>query len=592
MGFTVTVMLGTAIAIKAGKNTRTSVFLDLRALAAARPGDRAKLLREGADRGQLPERVAAALSAATDEGSLAAALRPIVDERGSPGGQRALPGTPLLQPTDERRRTGSHYTPRSLTEPIVLHALAPAFERIGPDAEPEAVLAPKICDPARGSGAFLVEAYRQLAARLAMAWARHPGTRPAIPPDEDEDLLARRLVAQRCLYGVDRNPMATDLARLSLWLATLARDHEFTFLDHALKTGDSLVGLARGQIGALTWGDGRQESLFGQLVAGRVAEALKAREEIREAPDDVERAVQEARYERLEKRIDDARRLADAIVGIFFAHGRPWAREAARRELEDLGGRHDLTLWARVAEFATSLRQGPHPLRPFHWEIEFPEAFAGAAPGFDSIVGNPPFAGKNTVTASNRPGYLAWLQTVHARLAADGSRGCPRQRRPRGALLPPCLHAPAPGRRLRPDRDQYDPPGRHPRHGPARDPRGGWHNHPRRAPPEVAGRGRRGRLDRPRPQGSGLWLGRAGRPSGRADHGVPVPQRRRCRPRPPRRQRGQELRRQLCARHGVHVRRHRPEGRSELTRRDAAAHREIPTLVTPDGSMLTAQPEG
>ena len=105
--------------------------------------------------------------------------------------------------------------------------LEPSFERIGADAMPDDVLALKVCDPAMGSGAFLVEACRQLATRLVAAWVKHPGTRPAIPPDEDEDLLARRLVAQRCLYGVDRNPLAVDLARLSLWLATLARDHEF-----------------------------------------------------------------------------------------------------------------------------------------------------------------------------------------------------------------------------------------------------------------------------------------------------------------------------------------------------------------------------
>jgi type II restriction/modification system DNA methylase subunit YeeA len=74
-----------------------------------------------------------------------------------------------------------------------------------------------------------------------------------LPADEDEDLHARRLVALRCLYGVDKNPMATDLAKLSLWLATLARDHEFTFLDHALKSGDSLVGLTREQIAAVHW---------------------------------------------------------------------------------------------------------------------------------------------------------------------------------------------------------------------------------------------------------------------------------------------------------------------------------------------------
>lgn len=139
-----------------------------------------------------------------------------------------------MQPTDERRRTGSHYTPRSLTEPIVRHALEPAFERIGADAKPDDVLALKVCDPAMGSGAFLVEACRMLAARLVKAWAKWPETRPTIPADEDEELHARRLVAQRCLYGVDKNPMATDLAKLSLWLATLARDHEFEFVDHAL----------------------------------------------------------------------------------------------------------------------------------------------------------------------------------------------------------------------------------------------------------------------------------------------------------------------------------------------------------------------
>lgn len=413
MGFTVTAMSGPALAIKAGKNNRTPVFVDLRALAAAAGKDRAKLLREGADRGQLPARVAADLAAARDEATLAAALRPIVDERGSPGGRAMPPGTPLLQPTDERRRTGSHYTPRSLTEPIVRHALAPAFERIGPDARPDAVLALKVCDPAMGSGAFLVEACRQLAARLVAAWARHPGTRPEIPPDEDEDLLARRLVAQRCLYGVDRNPMATDLARLSLWLATLARDHEFTFLDHALKVGDSLVGLTREQTVALGWGDGRQGSLFGMVVSERVAEALKARAEIREAPDDVARAVQEARHRSLEQRLDDARRLADAVVATFFAHDRPKKREAARRELEDLGGRDANAAWARIGELAASLRQGSHPLRPFHWEIEFPEVFASAEPGFDAIVGNPPFAGKNTLIASHREHYPDWLRTVH-----------------------------------------------------------------------------------------------------------------------------------------------------------------------------------
>ena len=230
---------GPSIAIKAGKNNGTPLFVDLAALERFRKGkDRVKSLKEDHGRAALNRAQTEAVEAASDARAMAEALRPIVDERGSPGGAVAQIGTPLLQPTDERRRSGSHYTPRDLTNPIVEHALTPAFERLGEHATPEQVLMLKVCDPAMGSGAFLVEACRQLAARLVAAWARHHGTRPPIPPDEDEELLARRLVAQRCLYGVDRNPLAVDLARLSLWLATLARDHEFTFLDHALKAGD------------------------------------------------------------------------------------------------------------------------------------------------------------------------------------------------------------------------------------------------------------------------------------------------------------------------------------------------------------------
>lgn len=412
MGFTVLTLPGPALAIKAGKNNRTPVFLDLDALAAKKGAERAKFLKDEADRGQLPAKVAQALSAARDAPAIAEALRPIVDERGSPHGP-VPPGTPLLQPTDERRRTGSHYTPRSLTEPIVRHALEPAFNRIGEEARPEDVLALKVCDPAMGSGAFLVEACRQLATRLVQAWTKHQGTRPEIPPDEDEDLLARRLVAQRCLYGVDKNPMATDLARLSLWLATLARDHEFTFLDHALKTGDSLVGLTRAQIGALTWGDDRQDSAMSGFVRGRVAEAVQTRAEIRDAPDDVARAIQEARHLTLEGRMADVRALGDAVLACFFGHDKARAREGARQRLAVMPGGND-AMWAEVRRLAATLGHGAHPLRPFHWEVEFPEVFAGAVPGFDAMVGNPPFAGKNTLINGSREHYLDWLQTLHA----------------------------------------------------------------------------------------------------------------------------------------------------------------------------------
>jgi hypothetical protein len=95
-----------------------------------------------------------------------------------------------------------------------------------------------------GSGAFLVAVCRYLAGLLVQAWEDKdgPGFPPEFQEDWDKDLYARRLIAQRCLYGVDKNPFAVNLAKLSLWLVTLSKDLPFTFVDHALKCGDSLVG--------------------------------------------------------------------------------------------------------------------------------------------------------------------------------------------------------------------------------------------------------------------------------------------------------------------------------------------------------------
>src|SRR6202047_4540568 len=154
-----------------------------------------------------------------------------------------------------------------------------------------------------GSGAFLVEACRAIGEPLVKAPGKNQGKQQTTPGDEDEALHARRLVAQRCLYGVDKNPGAVDLARLSLWLATLARGPEVTFLDHALKCGDSLVGLTTAQIAAANWDESRPGlPLFRQLVKDRVGEALNARAEIQSAPDDTTRAIQEARHRALEDR--------------------------------------------------------------------------------------------------------------------------------------------------------------------------------------------------------------------------------------------------------------------------------------------------
>jgi hypothetical protein len=366
MGFTVETMRGPALALRGGKNDKVPVFVDLAELAALKGSERQKRLKDAYDV-KLPDKVAKAVAAAKTQAELEAALKPRADERASPGAMLAAAGAPLLQPTDERRRTGSHYTPRDLTNPIVEHALEPAFERLGPDAKPDDVLALKVCDPAMGSGAFLVEACRQLAARLVKAWTRWPQTRPRIPDDEDEELHARRLAAQRCLYGVDKNPRAVELAKLSLWLATLAREHEFTFLDHALKCGDSLVGLDDRQIAAMHWDTSKPGlPLFRKFVADRVAEATKARAEIQSAPDDTRRVVLEQKHKQVEKSVEHVRVLGDAVISAFFAEDKPKAREKRRATIESWVTGAGEAKWDELRAAAASLRVGEHPLRPFH----------------------------------------------------------------------------------------------------------------------------------------------------------------------------------------------------------------------------------
>ena len=294
------------------------------------------------------------------------------------------------------------------------HALKSAFDRLGEDATPDEVLALKVCDPACGSGAFLVEACRQIGARLQHAWEKHPALKPAhLPEDEDEALHARRLVVQRCLYGVDRNPMAVDLARLSLWLATLARDHEFTFLDHALKSGDSLVGLTRREVAAVNWDESAQSMpLFRRFVAEEIERAGVGREAIRTAPDDVLRTVQEVRHRNVENEVEPLRQLGDAVIAAFFGADRQRARETARSEVESWVTAQLHPDWSRIQAKASGFRD-QMGWCPFHWEIEFPEVFGRDNPGFDSIVGNPPFAGKNTIITANGPNYLPWLRSLH-----------------------------------------------------------------------------------------------------------------------------------------------------------------------------------
>ena len=414
MGFVVTRTKGQSIALKVKPNAGSAsipAFVDLEVLLSKAGKDRAKHLKDeiGFDASDAQSK---ALKEAKDIAGLLAAIDRSIDERASPLKRACGPGTIVLQPTDERRQTGSHYTPRSLTAPIVADALMPILSRLGDAATPDDVLAIKVCDPAMGSGAFLVEACRALGERLEQAWKHHP----ELLPDEarhDPHVFARREVAKRCLYGVDKNAMATDLAKLSLWLITLARDEDFSFLDHALKTGDSLVGLTAEQIKALTWGeDTSKRFLFGQAFDKAIDQALETRSAIRFAPDNITFEIQTSRLSTADKALESLRLAGDAVIGAFFSEKKDKDRAKALTELHSvltLGGEAG---WAKARELAASLKRGAHPIRPFHWQIEFPEVFSGATPGFHAMVGNPPFAGKNTIAAGQRANYPDWLKVI------------------------------------------------------------------------------------------------------------------------------------------------------------------------------------
>ena len=412
MGFRLETASGRSVAVKAAKKQGAPTAVDLDALAAESGAGRDKWFRDRTGR-RLGDKVRREVREAGRLEDLHAALMPVIEVDATP--DLVPQGAMVLQPSEERRRSGSHYTPRELTEPIVRTTLEPILARLqggdGNPPRPEQILDIKVCDPAMGSGAFLVEACRQLGDALVEAWRAH-GEVPEIPPDEDEGVFARRLIAQRCLYGVDRNPMAVDLAKVSLWLATLAKDHALTFVDHALRDGDSLVGLSREQIEAFHWVTEAPFTLGLETMRVRehVKEVAELRALIRDAGEETEDWELRDLWDLAQTELDKVRLFGDLASAAFFDGTKPKQREAKRLEyastiIDGTAGQYQDWLDERRGE--------EPPLAPFHWEVEFPEVFDRENPGFDAIVGNPPFAGKNTVTAANVARYPDWLKQVH-----------------------------------------------------------------------------------------------------------------------------------------------------------------------------------
>ena len=318
---------------------------------------------------------------------------------------------------------------------------------------PEEILDLKVCEPAMGSGSFLVAALRFLVEALHRSLEHHgrikpkgeretvvtlPFGSPAIgdeieeplplPPEDDRfpQMLRSRLarhVVERCLYGVDRNPMAVELARLSLWIETLDRELPFEYLDHKLKVGDSLVGCWLGNVEDYpirAWereaGDGtkgeRTKALAALLKQAKaelpdwiraLAGAKTFFDDVSVQPEELVARVR-ARFEALHslQREDRERAYRDLLASeeynalksaldtwcaVWF-----WPTEWDCPPLPRSAAEPEDATRARVESLATQLRF-------FHWELEFPDVFGRDRRGFDAILGNPPW---ETVQAESR----------------------------------------------------------------------------------------------------------------------------------------------------------------------------------------------
>jgi hypothetical protein len=344
-----------------------------------------------------------------------------------------LPGALYVTESALRASSGAHYTPKFLAQEVAEGALEPLVYSPGPLQtadrsawklrKPREILSLKVADIAMGSGAFLVAACRYLAGKLIEAWSADGDPRAAqhIAGSETDSLLdldvtadpvvieARRQIIEHCLYGVDINPMAVEMAKLSLWLVSMDPRRPFTFLDDRLITGDSLLGIT--SIDQLEWmhldpREGRKlhEGALLDFTAGlrrQLAEAAAERIGLIDIADADIQALNKKReiLAGVRARTEQLARYADLVAGAALASARRgsfWvaAAETAGRTATQ-GVIEDAVTQARDW-LATDLPTGGFDRHPLHWPLAFPEVFdpdAARGPGFDAVIGNPPFLG-------------------------------------------------------------------------------------------------------------------------------------------------------------------------------------------------------
>ena len=271
---------------------------------------------------------------------------------------------------------------------------------------PDEILALRVVDPAMGSGAFLVSACRYLAQAYEQALIEE-GTVAAADLTEQDRAGFRRAVAQRCLFGVDINPMAVQLARLSMWLATLAADKPLTFLDHRLRVGHSLIGASVADVVSRPFpGRARRPRdlpLFPADDLARVGGIGGRRAAAdRRGPDDSLDQVRgkERTLAALESDDGPLARWREA-ADLWCA---AWLDEGIARDRRTFGALLDHVLRRGSAlpphtpePLLAHARDVARSARVFNWTMEFPEVFYGEdgvekdASGFDVVLGNPPW---------------------------------------------------------------------------------------------------------------------------------------------------------------------------------------------------------
>ena len=332
------------------------VVVDLDALAGVDPEARGAFL---AELGVKPSSaVLRRVVAANSVEELVEAIR---------GRRRCVPmsvGTAVLQPSLARRRAGAHYTPPDVVQEVVKGALAPLLGPVVGDAN--GILSLRVCDPAMGTGAFLTEACRQLADAVVSA---ENGAENG-PVDGLAVRQARWKVASACLYGVDIDPTAVELARLSLRFVAAGPHGSFPKVSQNLRQGDALLGIGpwTGPVGARE-PDPRLRTLTWMPRARAVSRAHTA--------------ARLAGSRRPRPSVERMRQVADGCVQTFLGVRGPASRQAVPWEEAPMMVREPTVVGESFA--------------PFHWPLEFPEVFAGPSGGFDAFVGNPPwvaFAGR------------------------------------------------------------------------------------------------------------------------------------------------------------------------------------------------------